>query len=184
VDRPIFYSVAVIIAGYIPIYALSGPSGKLFHPMADTMSIALVGALILTLTFVPCHVLLLVQEGVREPRNKPFEWMRMNMPVGARLVPRSSEADHVVATLIFAALSCWSLSSAANSCRTSTKARCGSAPPCPTRFLRGSQQESSRPQIRNILMKYPMVTDVGSELGRPTTAPTPPASSTTNFTWG
>ena len=53
VDRPIFYSVAVIIAGYIPIYAQSGPSGKLFHPMADTMSIALIGALILTLTFVP-----------------------------------------------------------------------------------------------------------------------------------
>ena len=53
VDRPIFYSVAVIIAGYIPIYALSGPAGKLFHPMADTMSFALLGALILTLTFVP-----------------------------------------------------------------------------------------------------------------------------------
>ena len=32
VDRPIFYSVAVILAGYLPIYALSGPSGKLFHP--------------------------------------------------------------------------------------------------------------------------------------------------------
>ena len=53
VDRPIFYSVAVIIAGYLPIYALSGPSGKLFKPMADTVAIALVGALILTLTFVP-----------------------------------------------------------------------------------------------------------------------------------
>ena len=53
VDRPIFYSVAVIIAGYLPIYALGGPSGKLFKPMADTVSIALVGALILTLTFVP-----------------------------------------------------------------------------------------------------------------------------------
>ena len=37
VDRPIFYSVAVILAGYLPIYALSGPSGKLFHPMAETM---------------------------------------------------------------------------------------------------------------------------------------------------
>ena len=37
VDRPIFYSVAVIIAGYLPIYALAGPAGKLFHPMADTM---------------------------------------------------------------------------------------------------------------------------------------------------
>jgi N-ethylmaleimide reductase len=44
VDRPVFYSVAVIIAGYLPIYALSGPSGKLFKPMADTMAIALVGA--------------------------------------------------------------------------------------------------------------------------------------------
>src|SRR5271170_7868522 len=40
VDRPIFYSVAVIIAGYLPIYALAGPSGKLFKPMADTVSIA------------------------------------------------------------------------------------------------------------------------------------------------
>ena len=53
VDRPIFYSVAVILAGYLPIYALSGPSAKLFHPMAETMCFALVGALILTLTLIP-----------------------------------------------------------------------------------------------------------------------------------
>src|SRR5262249_25911349 len=50
VDRPIFYSVAVIIAGYVPIYVLQGPSGRLFHPMADTMSFALIGALLFTLT--------------------------------------------------------------------------------------------------------------------------------------
>src|ERR1017187_10475803 len=53
VDRPIFYSVAVIIAGYLPIYALTGPAGKLFRPMANTMAFALVGSLILTLTLVP-----------------------------------------------------------------------------------------------------------------------------------
>ena len=76
VDRPIFYSVAVIIAGYIPIYALSGPSGKLFHPMADTMSIALIGALILTLTFVPVMCAYWFKKGVRERANKPFEWVR------------------------------------------------------------------------------------------------------------
>src|SRR5271170_4985435 len=76
VDRPIFYSVAVIIAGYIPIYALSGPSGKLFHPMADTMSIALVGALILTLTFVPVMCSYLFRSGVHEAVNRPFEWIR------------------------------------------------------------------------------------------------------------
>ena len=72
VDRPIFYSVAVIIAGYIPIYALGGPSGKLFHPMADTMSIALIGALILTLTFVPVMCAYWFKSGVRERENKPF----------------------------------------------------------------------------------------------------------------
>src|SRR5277367_3278560 len=76
VDRPIFYSVAVIIAGYIPIYALSGPSGKLFHPMADTMSVALVGALILTLTFVPVMCSYWFKNGVKEKQNKIFDWVR------------------------------------------------------------------------------------------------------------
>src|SRR5215472_14560295 len=65
VDRPIFYSVAVIIAGYLPIYALSGPSGKLFHPMADTMSFALLGALILSLTLVPVLASYWFKSGVR-----------------------------------------------------------------------------------------------------------------------
>ena len=68
VDRPIFYSVAVIIAGYIPIYALSGPSGKLFHPMADTMCVALIGSLILTLTLVPVLCSYWFKSGVREKR--------------------------------------------------------------------------------------------------------------------
>src|SRR5215831_1173725 len=73
VDRPIFYSVAVIIAGYLPIYALSGPSGKLFHPMADTMSFALLGALILSLTLVPVLASYWFKDGVKERVNRPFE---------------------------------------------------------------------------------------------------------------
>src|ERR1700741_4392803 len=76
VDRPIFYSVAVIIAGYLPIYALSGPSGKLFHPMADTMSFALVGALILTLTLIPVLASYFFKSGVKETKNRAFEWVR------------------------------------------------------------------------------------------------------------
>ena len=94
VDRPIFYSVAVIIAGYLPIYALGGPSGKLFKPMADTVSIALVGALILTLTFVPVMCAYWFKRGVHERENKPFEWLRKKYALRARLVPRPPEDNH------------------------------------------------------------------------------------------
>src|SRR5579859_150681 len=76
VDRPIFYSVAVIIAGYLPIYALTGPAGKLFHPMADTMAFALIGALILTLTFVPVLASYFFKNGVKEKENRVFNWIR------------------------------------------------------------------------------------------------------------
>ena len=76
VDRPIFYSVAVIIAGYLPIYALTGPAGKLFHPMADTMAFALLGALILTLTLVPVLASYWFKSGVKEKQNRIFDWVR------------------------------------------------------------------------------------------------------------
>ena len=76
VDRPIFYSVAVILAGYLPIYALTGPAGKLFHPMAETMSFALVGALILTLTLIPVLASYWFKGGVHEKPNRAYEWMK------------------------------------------------------------------------------------------------------------
>src|ERR1700734_1125452 len=103
VDRPIFYSVAVIIAGYLPIYALTGPSGKLFHPMADTMSVALVGALILTLTFVPVMCSYWFKNGVREKRNKAFEWVKERYEGYLTWCLDRPKLTIVVASLIFGA---------------------------------------------------------------------------------
>src|ERR1700744_1482240 len=103
VDRPIFYSVAIIIAGYIPIYALSGPSGKLFHPMADTMSIALIGALIFTLTFVPVMCSYWFRKGVRERQNKPFEWIKEKYRGELTWCLDHPKTTMFVATLIFGA---------------------------------------------------------------------------------
>src|SRR6202008_1176968 len=100
VDRPIFYSVAVIIAGYLPIYALSGPSGKLFHPMADTMSFALVGALILTLTLIPVLASYFFKSGVKETKNRAFNWVRERY--AGRLVWC---LDHPGLTIVVAGLS-------------------------------------------------------------------------------
>ncbi len=73
VDRPIFYAVAVIVVSFLPIYVLSGPSGTLFRPMADTMVFALVGSLIVTLTLLPVLCAWLMRKGVRERRNGIFE---------------------------------------------------------------------------------------------------------------
>ncbi|MEO6800360.1 MAG: CusA/CzcA family heavy metal efflux RND transporter [Rhodanobacter sp.] len=76
VDRPLFYAVAVIVASFLPIYALSGPSGTLFKPMADTMIFALVGSLIVTLTLLPVLCAIFMRKGVRERRNRAFEWVQ------------------------------------------------------------------------------------------------------------
>src|SRR5262249_12163928 len=76
VDRPIFYSVAIIIAGYMPIYALTGSGRILFHSMADTMAFALLGALLLTLTLVPVLASYWFKSGIKEKENRVFVWIR------------------------------------------------------------------------------------------------------------
>src|SRR5580765_4152245 len=103
VDRPSFYSVAVILAGYLPIYALSGPSAKLFHPMAETMSFALVGALILTLTLVPVLASYWFKSGVREHINRPFEWMKRKYATQLDWALARPKLTMVIALLIFGA---------------------------------------------------------------------------------
>jgi heavy metal efflux system protein len=166
VDRPIFYSVAVIIAGYIPIYALSGPAGKLFHPMADTMSIALVGALILTLTFVPVMCSAWFRKGVREVRNKPFEWLKKTYGGQLTWCLDRPKTTLIVATLIFAATLVLVPFIGGEFMPHLDEGAIWVRATMPYTI---SYEEAAKfsPQVRNILMKYPMVTDVGSELGRP-----------------
>ena len=76
VDRPLFYAVAVIVVSFLPIYVLTGPSGTLFKPMADTMVFALVGSLIVTLTLLPVLCAWFMRKGVRERRNAVFEYIK------------------------------------------------------------------------------------------------------------
>jgi cobalt-zinc-cadmium resistance protein CzcA len=76
VDRPIFYAVAVIVASFLPIYVLSGPSGLLFKPMADTTIFALVGALAVTLTLLPVLCSWALRKGARERRNAILEGIK------------------------------------------------------------------------------------------------------------
>src|ERR1700728_3585114 len=166
VDRPIFYSVAVIIAGYIPIYALSGPSGKLFHPMADTMSIALVGALLLTLTFVPVMCAYWFRSGVHESVNRPFEWIRRKFATQLEKCLDRPKTTIVVALAIFGATLLLIPFIGGEFMPHLDEGAIWVRATMPYTI---SYEEAAKfsPQVRNILMKYPMVTDVGSELGRP-----------------
>src|SRR5579859_6372390 len=166
VDRPIFYSVAVIIAGYLPIYALSGPSGKLFHPMADTMTFALVGALILTLTFVPVIVSYWFTRGVEEKPNRVFDWIRQQY--SGRLVwcLNHPKLTFLSAILIFGASLLLvpliggeflpHLDEGALWVRATMPYTIGF-----------DEAAKFAPQVRDVLIQYPQVTVVASELGRP-----------------
>jgi Cu(I)/Ag(I) efflux system membrane protein CusA/SilA len=53
VGRPVFFSMAIIILAFIPVFALTGQEGKLFHPLAFTKTFAMVGATIIAVTLVP-----------------------------------------------------------------------------------------------------------------------------------
>jgi len=61
VGRPMFFSMAIIILAFVPVFLLSGQEGKLFHPLAYTKSFALLGATLLAITAVPVFCTLLVR---------------------------------------------------------------------------------------------------------------------------
>jgi cobalt-zinc-cadmium resistance protein CzcA len=166
VDRPIFYSVAVIIAGYLPIYALRGPSGRLFHPMADTMSFALVGGLILTLTLVPVLASYWFKGGVREKTNRPFEWIKRQYARQLDWSLARPKLTLLIALLIFGATLLLIPFIGGEFMPHLDEGALWVRATMPYTI---SFEEASKiaPQIRSILISYPQVTMVGSELGRP-----------------
>ncbi len=89
VARPIFFATLIIVAAYLPLFAFQRAEGKLFTPMAHTVSYALLGALICTLVLIPG----LAYAALRKPRkifhNQPLEWLTARYRNGlARLLAR------------------------------------------------------------------------------------------------
>ncbi|MCC8537989.1 efflux RND transporter permease subunit [Xanthomonas axonopodis pv. poinsettiicola] len=76
VIRPSLFGLGIITAVYLPVFALSGIEGKMFHPMAITVVLALTGAMLLSLTFVPAAIALLLGGKVAEHENRAMRWAR------------------------------------------------------------------------------------------------------------
>jgi len=166
VERPIFYAIAVIIAGYLPIYALTGPSGRLFRPMADTMSFALLGALLCTLVLLPvlCAYFLRNKQ-LKEPEVPVYKRVERAYDRGLHFCLRHRAATVAGCVLLFVA-------------------SLGLVPFIGAEFMphldEGSLwvratmpytisfEEASKlgPQMRNLLLSFPQVTTVANELGR------------------
>ncbi|MGF6526006.1 efflux RND transporter permease subunit [Variovorax sp. PvP013] len=68
--RPLLFGQLIIMAVYLPLFALTGVEGKMFHPMAFTVVVALFGAMVLSVTFVPAAVALFVTGRVRETEGR------------------------------------------------------------------------------------------------------------------
>jgi heavy metal efflux system protein len=74
--RPVFYARAIIIAAYLPIFTLQSVEGRLFKPMAWTVSFALLGALVFSIVIAPVLALLQFRHGMREWHNPVMQFLR------------------------------------------------------------------------------------------------------------
>ncbi len=166
VERPIFYAVAVIIAGYLPIYVLTGPSGRLFQPMADTMSFALLGSLLCTLTLLPVLCAFFLRKHVKEPQARLYHRVQGLYGVLLRWCLGHRAVTLTICLAVFAASLLLipfigsefmpHLDEGALWVRATT--------PYTISF---DEAAKLAPQIRAILMSFPQVTTVANELGRP-----------------
>lgn len=76
VIKPSLFGLGIIAAVYLPIFALTGIEGKMFHPMAITVVLALSGAMLLSLTFVPAAIAVFLGGRVDEKENRVMQWAR------------------------------------------------------------------------------------------------------------
>ncbi|MGH8152332.1 MAG: efflux RND transporter permease subunit [Rhodanobacteraceae bacterium] len=166
IDRPLVYAVAVIVASFVPIYFLTGPSGTLFRPMADTMIFALIGSLIVTLTLLPVLCAIFMRKGVRERRNWLYEKFRnwyVKALEGTQRHLRWTIAIPVV-LLIIAAVMLRGIGAEFMPTLDEGALWVRATMPYTISFEKAAEIS---PKIRSILRSFPMVTTVSSELGRP-----------------
>ncbi|MDG2538690.1 CusA/CzcA family heavy metal efflux RND transporter [Dyella jiangningensis] len=166
VDRPLFYAVAVIVVSFLPIYVLSGPSGTLFKPMADTMIFALVGSLVITLTLLPVLCAVFMRKGVKERRNRIFEAIKSVYTKGldACLANPWMTAAASAVVLLLSLLLIPRIGAEFMPQLDEGALWVRATMPYTISF-----EEASKitPKLREVLRSFPEVTTVASELGRP-----------------
>ena len=166
VDRPLFYAVAVIVVSFLPIYVLSGPSGTLFKPMADTMVFALLGSLIVTLILLPVLCSWFMRKGVQERRNATFEAIKSVYTRGLDFCLAHPWGTTFASAILLAASLLLIPHIGAEFMPQLDEGALWVRATMPYTI---SFDESAKiaPRVREILRSFPEVITVASELGRP-----------------
>jgi heavy metal efflux system protein len=106
VERALFYSTAIMVCAFIPLFTMQGPEGQIFGPMADTYAFALAGALLLSLTVAPVLCLLLFKNLRAGRDNFLVRWVKqgylwqLNLCLNHRLVTLAVLGLLVAVTLV------------------------------------------------------------------------------------
>jgi cobalt-zinc-cadmium resistance protein CzcA len=166
--RPVFFARAIIITAYMPIFTLQSVEGRLFKPMAWTVSFALLGALVFSIAIAPVLAEMVFKRGVSEWRNPVMEFIRKHYRSSVRWALHHRKITLGSATLVLAATAILFFSGIVGS-EFLPHLDEGAI------WVRGTLAPSTGPtegtrvmnQARIILASFPEVKQVVSQVGRP-----------------
>ncbi len=168
VQRPVFYSIGIIITAYLPIFTLQAVEGRLFKPMAWTVSFALLGALIFSMLVAPVLCSLILSKEVREWHNPVMTALSKGYLSLLRRAIRFRWITAGIAVFVFAA-SVWIMMSGIIGSEFLPHLDEGAI------WARATLAPSTGPQsgiavmdrARIVMASFPEVTQVVSQVGRP-----------------
>jgi heavy metal efflux system protein len=101
VIRPVFFARGIIITSYLPIFTLQAVEGRLFKPMAWTVSFALIGALVFALVVAPVLASILFAKGAKEWHNPIMVWLTHHYRIGVRAAIEHRRITFGIASILF-----------------------------------------------------------------------------------
>jgi cobalt-zinc-cadmium resistance protein CzcA len=101
VQRPVLFARGIIITSYLPIFTLQAVEGRLFKPMAWTVTFALIGALVFAILITPVMASMLFRKGAKEWENPIMNWLTVRYRTAVRAAIEHRRTTLTIATVLF-----------------------------------------------------------------------------------
>ncbi|MGD1209998.1 MAG: CusA/CzcA family heavy metal efflux RND transporter [Candidatus Acidiferrales bacterium] len=164
--RPVLFSVLVIIVALTPLFTMQGVPGKIFAPMSETYGYALTGALIFAVIFAPVLASWIRRERIRAAPTRLVAWFRKHYDIALRWTLRHRAITLSAAGIGLAATLALSLLLGGEFMPKLEEGNLWIRATLPQDVSYETGAKMAH-EIREILMKYPVVTQVVSQMGRP-----------------